>query len=217
MGFLGSFISSVVSVVSSAVKAVGQVVLDKSKEFLKMSIETLKVVTEVLEVIAKSMGILSPIETIEELGDRALSADKKIEDFDTTKEYIEYLRGEIRAKSIDELRSLPAEERLARRVVGNSIVSKAIEEEYSLDIPVEFWDRVTEARLGGQEINEILKRFKSNDIEPKDFVEYLKRELSREEEDRVDSFLVDTYRELEPESDPKHIEEKILSMQRAKG
>ena len=224
MGFWGSLVSTAVSVVSSAVKiidatakVVGRVIVEKSRDLLKLSIDTLKAVTEMLEVIAKSIDILTPNENMEDLGDRATRADKNIEDFDSSKEYIQYLRDEVTAKSEDEIEMLPASERVAKRVIGGSIVSKAIEEEFSVTIPVKFWDKVVSARLSGDEITQLLKRFDNKGIEPKDFAKYIDRELSGESEEKIDTFLLQTYKEIEPNATQQDIEEKILDMQRVKG
>ena len=44
-----------------------------------------------------SSWIIAPNEDAEELGDKVMRADKKPEDFDSTNEYIEYLRNEIKS------------------------------------------------------------------------------------------------------------------------
>ncbi len=116
MGFWGSFwsgITSAVDVVSSTVKSVGGFLVEKAKEFLKVEMKILKLIVKVVENVAKALGIIKPEDDSEDLGDRAMRADKKIEDFDSTRDYIEYLRNEIKAKSKDEIERLSPEERLA--------------------------------------------------------------------------------------------------------
>lgn len=220
MGFWGSVcsavssvVSSAVSVVSSAAKVVGKVVVESATEFLKMNIEKLEKVVTVLETIAKVLGIIKPEEDSEELGDKALRAEKKPENFNSTNEYIEYLRKEIRAVSKKELEELPAEERLARKAVGSALLSKAIGEKKSLEIPVEFWKETVNLGLNAKEIDTFLTKFKNAGIDPSEFLKYLKRELDAKEESKVDSTLVQAYKELEPEADIKDIEEKVVRMQ----
>jgi len=219
MGFWGSVcsavssvVSSAVSVVSSAVKAVGSVVVEGAKKFLEMGIEKLEKVVTILETIAKALGIIKPEEDTEELGNKAMKADKKPEDFDSTNEYIEYLRNEIRS-SKEELEALPLEERLARKAVGSALLSKAISEKKSLEIPVEFWKETVSLGLDAKEIDQFLTKFKNAGIAPSDFLKYLKRELDTKEESKMDSVLVEAYRELEPDVDIKDIEEKIVNLQ----
>jgi acyl carrier protein len=221
MGFWGSVWSGIksvakaaVEVVTTAVKEVGKALVEKATEYLNLGIDALQKVVGVVETIAKALGIIKPEDDSEDLGDRAMRAEKTIEDFDTTRDYINYLKQEIRAKTKDELEKLSPEERLARKALGTSILSKAIEEEFDTSIPVEFWEKATKAGLGSKEIQEILQKFKDVGIEPSQFVKYLKRELNIKDEDKIEDVLVDAYRNLEPNANQKEIEEKILSMQR---
>jgi acyl carrier protein len=211
---IGSFISKAVSVVTDTVKSVGKALVKKATDFLKLGIDTLQKVVGVVETIAKALGIVTPEDNIEDLGDRAIRADKKIEDFESTRDYINYLKQEIRAKKVDELEKLSPEERLARKTLGASILSQAIEEEFNTSIPVEFWDKATKAGLGAKEIHEILQKFKDVGVKPNQFVRYLKRELDLRDEDKMEDTLIDVYKKLEPDATEKEIEEKILNMQR---
>lgn len=220
MGFWGSLgravssaVSSAVSAVTSVVKSVGKVVVESATEFLKMGIEKLEKVVNILESIAKVLGILKPEEDTEELGDKAMRADKKPEDFDNTNAYIEYLRKEIRASSKMELEKLPPEDRLARRAVGSALLSKAIAEKKSLEIPAEFWKETVNLGLSAKEVDAFLTKFKNAGVAPSDFLKYLKREIDTKEESKVDSALIQAYKELEPEVDIKDIEEKVIRMQ----
>ncbi len=219
MGFwssLGSAISSAfsgaVKIVSTAVKAVGSVVVETAKQFLEVGVEKLKQVVSVLESIAKTLGIIKPEEDTEELGDKAMKAEKKPEDFDSINEYIEYLRNEIKS-SREELQKLPLEDRLARKAVGCGILAKAIEEKKSLEIPIEFWKEATKVGLNAKEIDEFLTKFKNAGIAPREFVRYLKRELDNKEESKMDSILIQAYKELEPNLNDKEIQEKVVRLQ----
>jgi hypothetical protein len=220
MGFWGSVcsvvssvVSSAVSVVSSAVKEIGSVVVETASKFLDMTIEKLEKVVDILEKIAKVLGIIKPEEDTEDIGDRAMRADKKPEDFDSTNDYIEYLRENIRAASKEELEARPLEERLARKAVGSALLSKAIGEKKSLEIPIEFWKETVSLGLDAKEIDTFLTKFQNAGIAPSEFLKYLKRELDLKEESKIDSALVDAYKELEPEADIKEIEEKVVRMQ----
>lgn len=170
-------------------------------------------VVKVLETIAKGLGIIQEEENVEELGDKAMKANKKPEDFDSINEYIAYLRQEIRS-SPDELEQLQPEERLARHAIGSVLLSKAIEEKRSMEIPVDFWKATVEKGLTAKEIDEFIQQFKQDGIEPKDFVKYLKREVTGKQEDKIDHSLVTAYKRLEPKLDEIEIEEKVVELQR---
>ena len=219
MGWLssiGSAISSVCSaamnVVSTAVTAVGTVLAETATKFLEVGEEKLNKIVEVLEVIAKALGIIKPDEDTEQLGDKAMKADKKPEDFDSTNEYIDYLRTEIKS-SKEALATLAPEERLARKSVGCAILAKAIEEKKSLEIPIEFWKEATRIGLNAKEMDDFLTKFKNAGIVPTDFLKYLKRELNSKEESTMDSILMQAYKDLEPNLNEKEREEKVVRLQ----
>jgi len=219
MGFWGSlwsgvksFASKAVSVVSSAVKSVGSVIVEGAKKLLEFEIEKLKTVVEVIETIGKMLGIIKPEEDVEILGDKAMKADKKPEDFDSFNDYIEYLRNEI-SSSKEKIEKLPPEERLARKAIGSTILSKAISERKSLEIPMEFWKEAISKGLNAKEIDYFLTKFKNDGISPVDFVKYLKRELNLKEETKVEDSLIKAYKELEPSADVKLLEEKVINLQ----
>jgi hypothetical protein len=221
MGFWGSIWSGIksvakvaVDIVKSTVKEVGKVLVEKATDFLKIGVEALQTVLNVVETIAKSLGIIKQEDNNEDLGDRAMRAEKNIEDFDSTRDYINYLREEIKAKTKDEFERLSPEERLARRALGASILSKAIEEEFDTKIPIEFWEKAIKLGLDSKEIEEILEKFKSVGIKPEEFIKYLKRELNIQDEDKIENSLIDAYKNLEPNATQEELEEKILSMQR---
>ena len=219
MGFFGSLwegvksvASKAVSVVSSAVKKVGEVVVEGAKKFLEIEVEKLKIVQNILETIGEALGSIEPEEDLEEIGDKAMKAEKKPKDFDSVNNYIDYLRNEIHS-SKEEVEKLLPEERLARLSIGAALTSKAIEEKKSLEIPVEFWKEAVNLGLSAKEIDEFLTKFKQAGVKPEEFLKYLKRELNINEEEKVESALVNAYKELEPQEDIKKIEEKILRMQ----
>ncbi len=207
-----AFTSKAVSIVGNAVKTVGRVFVETAKAFLTIEQEKLALIVQVVEAIARGLGIIKEEENVEELGDKAMKADKKPEDFDSINEYIEYLRNEIRSSG-EELARMPPEQRLARRAVGSAVLARAIEEEKKMEIPVEFWKESIRAGLGAKETDMFLTKFRSAGIKPRDFARYLRRELNISEEEKIDSVLVRTYKELEPELDENEIEKRILRLQ----
>ncbi|NPA11100.1 MAG: hypothetical protein GXO62_02535 [Epsilonproteobacteria bacterium] len=217
MGFwssLSSFVSKAVSVVVDTVKSVGTRVVESATQFLKAGARFLDTVSTVIEGIAKKLGLIEINDNAEDLGDRAMRADKKMEDFESVNEYIDYLKNKISSTPKDQLENLPAHERFARKAVGNAILSKALEEKLKMEIPVDFWVEAVKAGLSGREIDEMLKRFKLQGIKPQDFAKYLKKELNEKEEEKMDKFLIQAFKEIEPNMSEEDIEEKVYDLQR---
>jgi len=204
-------VSSVaMKIVTESAKAIGKVIVEEAKDFLKMT--ALKSVTAVLETIARPLKIIKADENVEKLGDKAIKADKKMEDFNSANKYIEYLRNEVKSSS-EEIKKLPPEERLARIGIGDAILSEAISEKKSLEIPSEFWKESVEAGLNAKEMDYFLDKFKKAGIEPVDFAKYLRREIDSPQEAKIDTFLLENFKKLEPNLGEKDIEEKIVRLQ----
>ena len=209
---LGSFVSKAVSVVGSVISKVGEVVVEGAKKFLSVGVEILEKAVTIIDGVAKAAGIIEPDQHAEDIGDRAMRADKKPEDFDSINGYIDYLKKDIEGHTQAELESLPPEERLARKAVGCAVLSKAISEKKSLDIPHDFWETAVKAGLTALEIDTFLTKFKASGLEPEDFNKYLKKELEFSKARKFDNAMVTAYKELEPEMTEEEITEKIIGL-----
>ena len=200
------------AVISSLISNVGEVVVEGVKKFLSVGVEILEKAITIIDGVAKAAGIIEPDQHAEDIGDRAMRADKKPEDFDSINGYIDYLKKDIEGHTQAELESLPPEERLARKAVGCAVLSKAISEKKSLDIPHDFWETAVKAGLTALEIDTFLTKFKASGLEPEDFNKYLKKELEFSKARKFDNAMVTAYKELEPEMTEEEITEKIIGL-----
>ncbi|CAA6814428.1 MAG: Unknown protein [uncultured Thiotrichaceae bacterium] len=213
MGFwssVGSAISSAVSFVSNAVSSIGGALAGAASGLLKVAGPLLGDVTTVIQLVAKFFNVLKPSDNVEELGAKAMQADKKPEDFDSNAEYIDYLRNEIELDKEKFNKAGPVE-RSARTAVGASIASKGIEEAKGINIPAEFWVKVTEQSLKTNEISSIIQAFKDNKLE--DYVAFSKGELSPKDEIKTGDKLAEIYKDLDPSLTDEEIEDKIMKME----
>ena len=214
MGFwsgLGSMISSAVSVVAGAIGSIGSTLASNASNFLKVASPWLNTVIQVIEVVSTLLGILKSEDNIDELGAKAMEADKKPEDFDSNAEYIDYLRNDIELDR-EKFENATDVEKTARQAVGASIVIKGIEEKKGFDIPVTTWVAMAKLGLGdkAEEIDKILETFKDGKLE--DFVDYTEGKLDPKEELKVGDSLVEMYQELEPSMSIDEIEDKVMKM-----
>jgi len=200
------------AVISSLISNVGVDVVEGVKKFLSVGVEILEKAITIIDGVAKAVGIIEPDQHAEDIGDRAMRADKKPEDFDSINGYIDYLKKDIEGHTQAELESLPPEERLARKAVGCTVLSKAISEKKSLDIPYDFWETAVKAGLTALEIDTFLTKFKASGLEPEDFNKYLKKELEFSKARKFDNAMVTAYKELEPEMTEEEITEKIIGL-----
>ena len=214
MGFwggLGSMISSAVSVVASAIGSLGGALASSTGNFLKVASPWLGTVIQVIQIVSMLLDILQPGDSVDELGAKAMDADKKPEDFDSNAEYIDYLRNDIELDQ-EKFENATDVEKMARQAVGASIVIKGIEEKKGFDIPVTTWVAMAKLGLGdkAEEIDKILDTFKDGKLE--EFVDYTEGKLEAKKELEVGDSLVEMYQELEPSMSIEEIEDKVMNM-----
>ena len=71
-------------------------VLDKILKILsKITPELIKDVTELISSVAELLGLKDEDDSSEELGLKSEIADKRLEDFDSREEYINYLKDDV--------------------------------------------------------------------------------------------------------------------------
>lgn len=215
MGFwssIGDAVSSVASFVSNTVSSIGGALAGAANTLLKVAGPMLGNVGNVIQLVATFFDVLKPNDNIEELGAKAMIADKKPEDFDSNADYINYLRNEI---ELDKAKfdKADAVEKSARTAVGASISAKGIEEKTGTRIPAEFWVAVTEQSLKAKDISAIIHAFKEDKLD--DYIAFTKGELSPKNELNTGDKLVDMYKNLEPNLTAEEIEDKVMKMERA--
>ena len=211
---IGSFVSGAVSVVSSAVGSIGSVLATSASTLLKIASPYLATISTIVQIIGAVLNILKPEESVDEIGDKAMSADKQVEDFNTTEEYIEYLRDEVSFNK-DEFDKLSKEDKIARTAVGTSIVMKAIDKKKGVTISTDTWITLAKLQESGnlkdvKEFDKILDTFKDNQI---DLKKYVDGKLDGEQNLQVGDKLIDMYQTLEPNLSKEHIEKKVMNME----
>jgi hypothetical protein len=219
MGFfsgIGSFLSGCIEVISSVSDKIGAFLSTASTSLLKVAIPYLGTLSTIVQVISTLLNILKPEDKIDELGDRAINSDKKLEDFDTTQEYINYLKNDVEFDK-DEFDKLSQEAKTVRTAIGTSIVMKAINEKKGFEISTDTWVTLSKLAEKGiiketkpEEFNTILNTFKDKQT---DLNDYVKGELDPTRELEVGDKLVELYQELEPNLSKDEIEKKVIQME----
>jgi len=213
-GVIMSAVSSAVSVVSSVVSTVGKAVVTGATKLLEVAGNHLDTIVNVIETIGKILDVIAQGDKIDELGAKAIQSEKKPEDFDKISEYIEHLKNEIEL-DMDKFDNANMEDKLARKAIGATIVSKGIEEKKETSIPMEFWKEVAKQGMNSTEIDRVIDLFKENKEDNK-FSEYMNGKLDYKDEVKVGGMIIEMYRKLEPNMTIEQIEEKIMKMEARK-
>ena len=205
---VGSFISGVAGKVGSVVSSFANSLVAKLPEPSILN----EVISAVVKVIAEKLGLIETEDTPEELGAKAVESEKNIEDFDSTKEYIEHLRNEVEL-DMEEFNEMGEIERLGCSAIGVSILSQGIEEEEEISIPEDFWVEVGRQDMKVDEVKAYIENFKENDLTQINLGDYLKGNLSVKENKKVYPVIRDTLEELNPELSDQDIEDKLFEME----
>ena len=208
--FVGSCVSGAIDVVSSAVSSVGSALASSASDFIKIASPMLNSVVSIVEIVGVFLNILNPNDNIEELGAKAMEADKKPEDFDSNAQYIDYLRDEIKL-DIEKFEEATDIDKLARVAIGTTIVTKGIEEQKGFDIPLTTWTTIAKLNIDKpNEIDAIIDTFKNGRLD--DFTKYSEGKLDTSKELEIGDSLVDMYSKLEPNLSKDEIEDKVMNM-----
>jgi hypothetical protein len=210
---LGSMISSACSMIGNALGSLGGTLATSASSFLKVVAPWLGTVVQIIQIVAVLLDVLGEKEDVEELGAKAMQADsKKPEEFESNKEYIEYLSNEVELDK-EKFEQAGDVEKTARTAVGASIVVKGIEEKKGFEIPNEVWVQMAKINLvdKAKEIDTILDTFKDDKFDS--FIGYTKGNLDEKKEFEVKSNFVEMYKELEPNATEEEIENKIMQME----
>lgn len=96
---------------------------------LGLVMSALKVLSPVLLELGKKLGLVDVKETPEDFGEKALQSDKTMEDFETKKEYVEYVKN----VEIDETKRHSEKEQLEKTC---EVMGAVLEEEFE-ESPIE--------------------------------------------------------------------------------
>ncbi|NYR12376.1 hypothetical protein HC000_07690 [Pseudoalteromonas sp. MIP2626] len=214
MGFwsgLCSAVSSACSAISSAVSSIGSSIASAATSIASLGISLAAKVSDAIKSVGISLGIISPEDTMEELGERAMLSDKKPEDFDSINDYIDHLRNNV-VFDKEKFDSLDEKDLLARSSIGASITLKGINEKLDATVTPSFMAKVASQELETDEIIGTIKAYKEKELKLDNYELYLNDELSLDETTKHSNALVDAYQKLEPELSIEQIESKVMGL-----
>lgn len=214
MGFwsgLCSAVSSACSAISSSVSSIGSSIASAATSIASLGISLAAKVSDAIKSVGISLGIISPEDTMEELGERAMLSDKKPEDFDSINDYIDHLRNNV-VFDKEKFDSLDEKDLLARSSIGASITLKGINEKLDATVTPSFMAKVASQELETDEIIGTIKAYKEKELKLDNYELYLNDELSLDETTKHSNALVDAYQKLEPELSIEQIESKVMGL-----
>lgn len=171
-----------------------------------------RVITVTIEVIADlAKRFLGCSDSPAELGEKAMNAEKKPEDFDSINSYIKYLEKEQKIADPEAFKNLTPEEKRERELAGTEIYRQGISEKIGFDVSDDFLIFCGKVGLDAKTVYLILDAIQKNKvITLRDFCDFFAGSIQPEKAKPTSDFCKTVF-STGTSSGPE-VNEKILSM-----
>lgn len=218
---VASFVSTVCTSISAASAVIGPMVASTSTALVNIAakvatslpevLKTINNVAQIVDVVSNILGIKKENESVGELGAKARVADKPMESFDSTQEYIDYLRNEVK-QARESRKDISDEQQAVDDVIGSSILSKAMGENLGLYVTPEFLVECAKQHFSAAETIAYIIAFKDAQFRKMELTDYLSGCLDDLKSDKAHSAMFHAIKSLNPEMGDDDIENKISEM-----
>ena len=137
----------------------------------------LEPVSTIVSEIAKALDIFQENDRSEHLGQAMEQMDKKLENFDSINEYVDYLREGIKSGEVKLIRNLSDIEKTFYTYTVTALGIKAIDEKYQLQPSDIFWvtmgGKFKEGKITPDEVNKILEISSKNSVSAENVANYI--------------------------------------------
>ena len=214
---IGGFFSGVCSAISSAFSSLGSSLTTFATKIVELAGPLLETVGKIASMVAKFLGLTEELEDPIELGLRAEASDKKPEDFDSYKDYINYIKNEVKIDE-EKLKNASDIDKAKYSAIGSGILIKGIEDKKGMDIGADVFVALAKIGMetldkmgGARGVDAILDTFKDGKLS--EFAKYVSGDLnSVKDKIMVSDKLTETFKNLNPEMDIKDIQKEVMDM-----
>lgn len=202
--------SVIMSVFAKVASTVGPMLAKYVPIMLDTLGKNLPKVINTIEAISVASNVLTPRDNANELGAKAMIAEKKPEDFDKINDYINYLRNDITLDT-ESLSQDPVDCAI-RLAVGGTIALKGVNEALDADVSIPFLKSVSTLDLTPNIILSVIKSYQQNSLNLDDLDNYLHDKLSLAQANKHSDALVNAYQLANPNMDLEQAEDAVINL-----
>ncbi|MEJ8677962.1 hypothetical protein P0C22_05205 [Plesiomonas shigelloides] len=202
--------SVIMSVFAKVASTVGPMLAKYVPIMLDTLGKNLPKVINTIEAISVASNVLTPRDNANELGAKAMIAEKKPEDFDKINHYINYLRNDITLDT-ESLSQDPVDCAI-RLAVGGTIALKGVNEALDADVSIPFLKSVSTLDLTPNIILSVIKSYQQNSLNLDDLDNYLHDKLSLAQANKHSDALVNAYQIANPNMDLEQVEDAVINL-----
>jgi len=199
-------LDSIVKVAST----IGPMIARYAPMLLEIAGKYLPQIIKTVEMVSTILNIISPNESAEELGAKAMSADKKPENFDEINDYIDYLRKDVRVDKT--VLSAEKSDVMVREAIGVSILVKGASEAIGTELTLPFIKTVSQIGLDAKVIIEVAKAYANSGLSLDDYEKYISKTLPIQQLDKHSDTLVSVYRKVDSNLSVEQAEEAVIGL-----
>ena len=203
-----TLLPSMIAAITKVATTVGPMIAKYAPIVIKTLGANLPKMIQLVEAMSLAANVLKPNDKVEELGAKAMVADKKPEDFDQINDYIDYLRNDV---DVDEATlSQDPIDKTVRQAIGTSIALKALGNELNTDISLSFLSKVSELGIESKVILEIIKSYAKSGLNPADVEAYIDGDLTLDESDKHSDVIAVAYQKAHPSMTSQEVDQAVM-------
>lgn len=207
MGFFSgicSFVSGACSIIGGAIGSLGNAV---SRALSIVGSALSSAVINVVMGVGKILGAVNEKDRPEELGMKAVKAEKRLEDFDNYKEYKSYLDSiELTKEDMKKME----EHKVAYSYIGTGVCLQGIKETYEMPLTIGTFINLVKMGINDEnKVKVVLDEYKEKNVRPDIDKMISGKNITPMESDKVLEVLNEALKKIENSSE---IEEKLNKM-----
>lgn len=205
-----TLIPSIITTIAKIASSIGPMIAKYAPMVIEIVGKNLPKVVNTVEAISLVADVLKPNERADELGAKAMAAEKTPEDFEQINDYIDYLRNDV---IIDEENlSTDAVDVITRQAVGVAIAVKGIGQALEADVSIPFLNAISELDIDPTVVVALVKSYESSGLNSDDVQKYLGDSLSIEDTHRHSNVFVNAYQTVNPTMSVEEAEDAVMDL-----
>lgn len=205
-----TLIPSIITTITKIASSIGPMIAKYAPMVIEIVGKNLPKVVNTVEAISLVADVFKPNESADELGAKAMVAEKTPEDFEQINDYIDYLRNNV---EIDEenLSTDPVDV-ITRQAVGVAIAVKGIGQALEADVSIPFLNAISELDIDPTVVVALVKSYESSGLNSDDVQKYLGDSLSIEDTHRHSNVFVNAYQTANPTMSVEEAEDAVMDL-----
>lgn len=205
-----TLIPSIITTITKIASSIGPMIAKYAPMVIEVVGKNLPKVVNTVEAISLVADVLKPNERADELGAKAMAAEKTPEDFEQINDYIDYLRNDV---IIDEENlSTDAVDVITRQAVGVAIAVKGMGQALEADVSIPFLNAISELDIDPTVVIALVKSYESSGLNSDDVQKYLGNSLSIEDTHRHSNVFVNAYQTANPTMSVEEAEDAVMDL-----